>query len=271
MTSDHRGGTPFDPDPETVLVTGASSGIGLELARLFARDGAQIILVARREDRLLRLADSLESMHGEAVTVLPADLSRPGACRDIVEDLARRGIQVDVLVNNAGFGRHGEVAALGPEEQKEMVAVNVSALTELTRLFLPGMLDRGRGGILNLASTAAFLPGPRLAVYYATKAYVLSFSEALAEEVRGTGVTVSCLAPGPTETEFAGRARMKRSMLFRMGTASAARVAEAGYRGFRRGKTLVIPGILNRILVFAVRLTPRFLTRKATGFLHRKG
>lgn len=268
-SSENTGATPTGP--ETALVTGASSGIGRELARLFAMDGSRLVLVARREDRLLRLAEALKSEHGSVVTVIPADLSQPGAGRELTRALEDRNIQVDVLVNNAGFGRHGTVADLELGEQMDMVGVNVSALTELTRLLLPGMLARERGGILNVASTAAFQPGPKLSVYYATKAYVLSFTEGLAEELKGSGVTVSCLAPGPTETEFAGRAGMKRSVLFRLGTTPAPEVARAGYRGLRKGKVLVIPGILNRILVFGSRFLPRAVTRKTVGLLHRNG
>jgi hypothetical protein len=262
---------PSGTDPETVLVTGASSGIGRELARVFAADGARLVLVARREDRLKELAEALEAEFGVASIVLPCDLEGPGACQALAQALSTLNVSVDVLVNNAGFGRHGPVAELELDEQMSMVGVNVSALTELTRLFLPGMLAREGGGILNVASTAAFQPGPMLTVYYATKAFVLSFTEGLAEELRGTGVKVSCLAPGPTETEFARRAGMRRSLLFRMGTDSARKVAEAGHRGLRKGKVLVVPGLLNRVLLFGVRFLPRALTRKVVGFLHRDG
>ncbi len=164
------------------------------------------MLIARSEDRLRELAGELSAEYGVTVEVVPADLSRPGSPDQIVETLAQRHIDVDVLVNNAGFGARGPVAGIGVARQLEMVEVNVAALTRLTALLLPGMLERRRGGILNVASTAAFQPGPNSAVYYATKAYVLSFTEALAEEVRGSGVRVSCLAPGPTDTGFAAQA-----------------------------------------------------------------
>ena len=183
---------------ETVLITGASSGIGRELAQQFARDGADLVLIARSEDRLRELAGQLAAQYGVTAQVLPADLSRPGGPDQIVQTLAQQQTDVDVLVNNAGFGAHGPVAGIGVQRQLEMIEVNVAALTRLTALLLPGMLERHRGGILNVASTAAFQPGPNSAVYYATKAYVLSFTEALAEEVRGSGVRVSCLAPGGT-------------------------------------------------------------------------
>jgi len=188
---------------ETVLITGASSGIGRELARLYASDGARLILVARSEDKLRQLADELAAKYGAEAQVLPADLSRPASPREIAGALAQRHIDVDILVNDAGFGARGSVAGLGVDRQLDMVEVNVAALTQLTALLLPGMLERGHGAILNVASTAAFQPDPNQAVYGATKAYVLSFTEALAEEVRGSGVRVSCLAPGPTETGHA--------------------------------------------------------------------
>jgi len=170
-------------------------------------------------------------------------------------------------VNNAGFGAHGPIAAIGAERQLDMIEVNVSALTQLTALLLPGMLQRRRGAILNVASTAAFQPGPYQAVYCATKAYVLSFTEALAEEVRGSGVQVSCLAPGATDTGFAAQAGTQGTRLFRRGVMDAGRVARAGHNGMRRGRTLVIPGLPNRVLAFSVRLAPRTLTTRVAGRL----
>jgi short-subunit dehydrogenase len=174
---------------------------------------------------------------------------------------------VDVLVNNAGFGAHGPVAGIGVQRQLEMIEVNVTALTRLTALLLPGMLERHHGAILNVASTAAFQPGPYQAVYCATKAYVLSFTEALAEEVRGSGVRVTCLAPGATDTGFASQAGMAGTRLFKRGVMDASRVARAGHDGLRRGRTLVIPGLRNRALAFSVRLSPRVLVTKVTGYL----
>jgi short-subunit dehydrogenase len=224
---------------ETVLITGALSGIGRELARLFAGDGADLVLIARSEGRLRELAGELAADYGVTAQVVPADLSRPGSPDQIVETLAQRQTDVDVLVNNAGFGARGPVAGIGVQRQLEMIEVNVAALTRLTALLLPGMLERRRGGILNVASTAAFQPGPNSAVYYATKAYVLSFTKALAEEVRGSGVRVSCLAPGPTDTGFAAQAGAAGSRLFRRGVMDAGRVARAGHEGLRRGKSLL--------------------------------
>jgi len=252
---------------ETVLITGASSGIGRELARLFAGDGADLVLIARSEGRLHELAGELADEYGVEAQVVPADLTRPASPGEIVEGLAQRHIDVDVLVNNAGFGARGPVAGIGVERQLEMIEVNVAALTRLTALLLPGMLERRRGAILNVASTAAFAPGPNQAVYCATKAYVLSFTEALAEEVRGSGVRVSCLAPGATDTGFAARAGMLGTRLFRQGVMDGGSVARAGHDGLRRGKALVIPGLRNRILAFSVRLSPRVLVTRASAHL----
>lgn len=245
---------------ETVLITGASSGIGLELARLFAADKSQLVLVARSRDKLDTLADELRRSHGVDIVVLPQDLADPNAPQAIFD--ATKGSVVDVVVNNAGFGAVGSVADLPLQRQMDMIQVNITALTHLTRLFLPGMIDRKRGGILNVGSTAGFQPGPNMAVYYATKAYVLSFTEALAEEVAGTGVKISCLAPGPTATGFGADSGMEKSLVFKLGAMDAATVARHGYRGFRRGKVIVVPGLKNKLGAFSVRLAPRSVVRK---------
>jgi uncharacterized protein len=247
---------------ETALITGASSGIGLELARLFAADRSRLVLVARSEDKLQSLAQQLRRDHNVEVSVLAKDLAKPGVSQEIFDQLMGRRIVVDVVVNNAGFGASGPLAKLLVERQMDMVQVNVVALTHLTRLFLPGMIERRRGGILNVGSTAGFQPGPNMAVYYATKAYVLSFTEALAEEVAGSGVNATCLAPGPTDTGFAAIAHMADTLVFRLGTADAKAVAQAGYRGFRRGKVIVVPGWTNKLGAFSVRLAPRAMVRK---------
>ena len=247
---------------ETVLVTGASSGIGEELAKLFAADGADLVLVARREERLRRLAAELEGAHGSRSQIESVDLSEPREVIALYERLDEAGVCVDVLVNNAGFGARGAMAELELGRQLEMLRLNVEALTSLTRSLLPGMLARGRGGVLNVGSVAGFQPGPFMAVYYATKAYVLSLSEALAEELRGSGVTVTALAPGPTVTEFQDEADLEGSLLFKLGPMAAGPVARAGYRGFRRGKVLVVPGLGNKVLAFSHRLFPRWTVRR---------
>jgi hypothetical protein len=253
----------------TALITGASSGIGRELADLFAADGHALILVARRKQRLEALAEELTRKHAVDVAVRSYDLAEPDSPKSIFEQLQKEGREVDYLVNNAGFGLGGAFQTLPMEDQLKMIAVNVTSPTHLTRLFLPGMLQRGTGGVLNVASTAAFQPGPYLAVYYATKAYVLSLSEALATELAGSGLKISCLAPGPTKTEFAERANVEDSLLFRASVMEARKVAEIGYRGFHKGKTLIIPGFLNRCGPVLVRCLPRSLVRLFTARINR--
>jgi uncharacterized protein len=249
---------------ETVLITGASSGIGWELAQLFAADKSHLILVARRRDKLEQLANQLRQAHGVEVHVLGKDLADPTAPQAIFDELASRKLEVDVLVNNAGFGAVGPLAELPLEKQMQMVQVNICALTHLTRLLLPGMIGRGHGGVLNVGSTAGFQPGPYMAVYYATKAYVLSLSEALAEELAATGVRVTCLAPGATATGFAAAAQLEHAPLFKLGVMDARRVAQAGYRAFRKGTVLCIPGLKNKLGAFAIRFAPRRWVPKIT-------
>jgi uncharacterized protein len=243
---------------ETVLVTGASGGIGLELARVFAKGGSTLVLTARSVDKLEGLAKELRLKHGVAVRVIAADLAAPDGPKRLLERLAQEGVQVDVLVNNAGYGGFGAFIETEWGDKAGMLQLNIVSLTELTQRLLPGMVARKRGGVLNVASTAAFQPGPLSAVYSASKAYVLSFSEALAEEVRASGVTVTALCPGATVTGFASRAAMEGSKLFRKkGLPDAASVAQAGYEGFRRGATVAIPGLKNKLLAQSVRFTPR--------------
>jgi short-subunit dehydrogenase len=250
-------------DRQTALVTGASSGIGAALATLFARDRYELVLVARSEEALNRTAEALRSRHGIAATVLATDLARPAAAQQIFDELRGRGIGVDVLVNNAGFATFGRFDEIPTEQDLELLQVNVVALTHLTKLFLPGMVARRRGRILNVASTAGFQPGPLMAVYYASKAYVLSLSEALANELQGTSVTVTALCPGPTTTGFQKRAAMEDSKLVagrRLMSAEA--VAKAGYKGMQQGDVIVVPGLQNRVLAEAVRLLPRRLVTR---------
>ena len=247
---------------KTALVTGASGGIGYELALLFARDGFDCILVARSEDKLNELASRLEREHRIKTLVIGKDLSKPTAVDEIYEETTAAGLAVDVLVNNAGFPVFGLFVETDLQTEVEMLQVNVIALTALTKLFLEGMVERRAGRILNLASTAAFLPGPLMAVYYASKAYVLSFSQALANELHGTGVTVTALAPGPTRTGFQKRGVMEDSRLVQGQIADAAAVALAGYRGLMAGKTLVIPGLTNKTIPWVVRLSPRSMVTR---------
>ncbi len=248
---------------ETVLITGASSGIGLELAKCFAADKSNLILVARNIVALETLGAELRREHQIQVHVITADLARPESPQKIFDELQGRGIILDVLVNNAGFGLHGRFAELPLARQLEIIQVNVAALVALTGFFLPGMIQRKCGGILNVGSVAGFLPGPNMAVYYASKAFVLSFSEALFEELRGTGVSVTNLCPGPTESNFFKIARGLRSRELQAAKMSAAEVAAAGHRAFRAGRCVIVPGAKNRLLVQLTRILPRAATRKA--------
>ena len=242
---------------KTALITGASGGIGYELALLFARDGFDCILVARSHDKLNALAARMESEFRVKTLVLPKDLSKTTAVDEIYEEVSAASMPVDVLVNNAGFPVYGLFTETDLDTELQMLQVNVVALTQLTKLFLRGMIERRYGRILNLASTAAFEPGPLMAVYYASKAYVLNFSEALANEVRGTGVTVTTLAPGPTRTGFQKRGRLEDARLVQGEIGDAQSVALAGYRGLMAGKTLVIPGFSNKLIPWIVRVSPR--------------
>lgn len=247
----------------TALVTGASSGIGAALAPLFARDGWDLVLVARTVAPMQALAERLTGAHGVGVTVLAADLAEVGAAGRLAATLAERGLVIDALVNNAGFGLHGRYARTDGAEESRMLALNVVALTELTKALLPGMLARGRGHVLNLGSVGSFVPGPMMAVYYATKAYVLSYSEALAEELAGTGVTVTALCPGLTRTGFQARAGLTASRASHgPHVADVDAVAAAGYAAMRRGDRVVVPGLLNRLFVGLPRLVPRALVTR---------
>jgi short-subunit dehydrogenase len=247
------------------LVTGASSGIGLELATLLARDRHDLVFVARSRERLEDIGKGLREEFGVTVTVIARDLADPDSARAVVQEVESRGFSIDVLVNSAGLGIYGFFAETPLARELAMIQVNLVAVTELTKRLLPGMLQRRRGRILNLASTAAFQPGPLMAVYYATKAYVLSFSEALANETAGTGVTVTALCPGPTLTEFQKQAGLEETRLFRSPLVLDARsVALAGYRGMLRGKRVVVPGFGNKLLVAAERVTPRRLVTAIT-------
>lgn len=250
------------------LITGASSGIGYELTKRFARAGFDVVLVARDEAQLKRVADALTGTFNVSVTVIPKDLSRPGAAAELYREVKGNGIEIDILVNNAGFNIYGPFSETSSREELEMMHVNIVALTQLTKLFLPAMLKRNSGKILNVASTVAFTPGPYSAVYCASKAYVLSFSEAIAEEVSGTGVSVTTLCPGPTQTQFAERAKMRNTKVFQGRLSSAVEVAEAGYRGLFHERTTVIVGLANKLLIFSLRFTPRnLITRIAKRLL----
>lgn len=261
----------MDSTPQTALITGASGGIGYELAKLFARDHYNLMLVARSGDRLNQVAAELEGQFGIKVKTVALDLAATPAPRFLFDQLQREAVAVDVLVNNAGFGVLGEFATMAEEEVLGQIHLNITALTHLTRLFLPGMLVRRGGKIMNVASTAAFQPGPLMAVYYATKAYVLSFTEALANEVTGTGVVVSCFCPGATDTNFQKRAGMENSRLFKkIGAMNVEAVARDGYRGLMAGRTVVISGVQNWLVAESVRFAPRKLVTAVSRWVAEK-
>jgi uncharacterized protein len=241
----------------TVLITGASGGIGYELAKLFARDRHNLVLVARSGEKLAQVATELQAF-GVTVKTIALDLATEPAPKFLFDQLQRENVIVDILINNAGFGAFGEFAQMSEEEIFGQIQLNVTALTELTRLFLPAMVARRSGRIMNVASTAGFQPGPLMAVYYATKAYVISFSEAIANEVRNSGVTVTCFCPGATHTGFAKRAGNDKSRLFKqLGAMSAEKVALDGYRAVMEGRTLAISGAQNWLVAQSTRFAPR--------------
>ena len=256
----------------TALVTGASSGIGEALARCFARDGHRLVLVARSADRLAALAATLEREHRIAAIALPADLARPGAAARLAASLRRRRIAIDVLVNNAGALEHGAFAAMSAARLHELVALNVAGLTDMLAHFVPAMLERGRGRVLNVASIAAFQPVPGLAAYAATKAYVLSLTESLAEELRGSGVTATALCPGITATPMLSHAVAANEQLARLPQAligDVGDVAAEGYRACMNGDVICVPGVVNRAATVAARAAPKWLLRRLAGALGR--
>ncbi len=246
------------------LITGASAGIGVALAREFAAHGHELVLIARREREMLALADTIAAKGALRPTVLPSDVARPDASREIRQELERRGLEPDIVVNNAGFGLVGTADKLDRAEQLAMIDLNVRALTDFSLAFIDA-LKRRRGGILNVASVASFLPGPGMAVYHATKAYVLSFSEALHQELKPAGVRVTALCPGPVPTEFQARAGMSSEMFPPLLTRSAERVAREGYRGLEEGRAVVVPGSANRVVTALIPLVPRSVLFWAMG------
>ena len=244
------------------LITGASAGLGAEFARQLAKRGRRLVLAARRKDRLEALASELGNARAVA-----ADLAQPGAAAKLLADVAAAGETVEILVNNAGFGLGGRFAELSAERQREMIDLNVGALTELCRLAAPQMIERRSGAILNVASTAAFQPGPGMAVYFATKAYVLSFSEALHEELKPHGVKVSCLCPGPTRTEFGAVAGFGEEGSFDRLAMEAGPVVATGLKGLERNRAVVVTGLMNKIGAASTRFVPRPIVRKIAGSL----
>jgi uncharacterized protein len=252
-------------DGQTALVTGASGGIGLDLAECFAKDGYNLILTARSEPALKQAADRLAAKYKVTATAIALDLGAIGGGAKLASEIAARGLGVDVLVNNAGYGIAGAFDGSEAAAQLGMIDLDIRALVELTHAYWPSMLAKKRGGVLNVASTAAFQPGPFMAIYYASKAFVLSFSEALWEEARGTGVHVSCLCPGPTESKFRERAGTGATRLARLGKPMASMtVARMGYRAFRNNRRLIITGARN---AFTARLAPFMPRRTLLGLV----
>jgi uncharacterized protein len=253
----------------TALVTGASSGIGKELARLFAADGHGVVLVARRLPVLEKLAHELGTQYGVSVWPIACDLAAPGGIDGLLAELAARAVSIDFLVNNAGVGSTGRFVDSPAERELAMAELNVMAVVRLTRALLPAMLARGAGRILNVGSTAGFQPGPFMATYYASKAFVNHFSEGLSYELRGSGVTVTLSCPGPTQTEFGQVSGVEKSNLFKLRVASAESVARAAYRALFAGRVLVIHGFLNWLGVELLRVSPRALVRALVASLNR--
>ena len=245
---------------KVALITGASAGLGVEFARQLSKRGHRLVLAARRKDRLDALAKELGNARAVAI-----DLSKANAAAKLMADLEAAGEQVEILVNNAGFGLIGRFAELDPKRERQMIDLNVGALTDLCRAVAPGMIKRKSGAILNVASTAAFQPGPKMAVYFATKAFVLSFTEALHEELKPHGVKVTCLCPGPTRTEFGEVAGFGGNGAFDKVAMEAGEVVEAGLKGMDRNRAVIVPGLVNKIGAISTRFAPRSVVRKIAG------
>jgi len=253
----------------TALVTGASAGLGMLFAEALGRQGHDLILTARRAERLEALATAIRAETGVKVTVIPADLAEPGAVPALMAEIRRQGLAVNTLINNAGFGASGPLAAAEPGRIVRMIELNCRALVELTHAVLPGMIQTRSGAILNVASTAAFQPGPGMAVYYATKAFVLSFSEAIHEEARGHGVRVSALCPGPTATEFFDAAGTSDDFALKKLAGDPATVVRDGLRALEANRAVKVSGAMNAVMAASVRFTPRWLIRRVVAGIQR--
>jgi short-subunit dehydrogenase len=251
------------------LITGATSGIGKELTKIFAENNYDLILIARNKEDLVSFAKDLQSKHDIFIKVIAQDLSKPEAAKDVFKELEKESLSVDILVNNAGFATSGKFEEIEYIKNFEEIQLNVVTLTMLTKLILPEMLKAKSGKILNLASIAAFYPGPFMSVYYATKAYVLSFSEALREELRGTGVTVTVIAPPPLNTGFAKRAKVRNPSSFDQAKITPEQVAKIGYDSLLAGKDLVVPGFLNKLNSLASRLAPYVLSARVIKYFQK--
>ncbi|MFV1998436.1 MAG: SDR family NAD(P)-dependent oxidoreductase [Acidiferrobacterales bacterium] len=256
---------------KTALITGASSGIGYELSKIFAKNNYDLVLVSRDANKLKSISEEIKKQHDTQIRVIPKDLCISSAPQELYDEINADNISIDVLVNNAGIGSHGKFTDSKSEEQANLIQLNITSLTMLCKKFGADMVKRGSGRILNIASTAAFQAGPLMSTYYASKAYVLLFSEGLRHELKNDGVTVTVLCPGPTRTEFFKRSNMIGTRLERSPhTMSAARVAATGFSGLMNGKTIVIPGLINNLLAFSVRITPRRVITGITHFLNQR-
>ena len=253
---------------KTALITGASNGIGFEFAKILARNKYDLILVDRNKSKLDEIKNNFNQDYGVKVYVIACDLYQSDACRDIYEQVRRNNLDIDILINNAGMGDWGLFVDSNIEKQGQMLQLNIVALTNLTRLFLPGMVKLQKGRILNVASTAAFQPGPLMSVYFATKAYVLSFSCAIAQELKGTGVSITCLCPGPTATGFQAATFTQETRLTQVKKLPCPqKIAEYGYRAMLREKTVAVHGFLNKFVVFSIRFLPRWVTLRIVHFM----
>lgn len=252
--------------PKTALITGATSGLGYEFVKLFAKDGYNLVIIARNKQKMEQMKKSFQSID---VTIIDKDLSVPNAAKEVFEEVEKQGITIDVLVNNAGFGLLGNFDELDIQKQKDMIQLNVATLTELTYYVLKKMKQKNEGKILNIASTAAFQPGPLMAVYYATKAYVLSFSEALVEELSASAVTVTTLCPGPTKTNFGSVANLEGTKMF-SNPMNSELVAKQGYNALMNGKRVIVTGGLNKVGVLAAKFLPRSVAAKVAKSVARK-
>jgi hypothetical protein len=252
------------------LITGASGGIGHDLAMLAAADGKKLVLVARSVEKLEQLAEIIRKNNKTEVITIDVDLSDETGVNTLISEISKRDIQIDTLINNAGFGDFGDFAKAELSKNMQMIRLNISALTQLCHFALQGMINSGSGKIMNVASTAAFMPGPGMAVYYASKAYVLSFSEALTRELKSKGVTITTLCPGPTDTDFASSAGLGKSLLYRiLPPATSMAVAKAGYKAMMRGKAIEIPGFVNKLSTMSPRFTPRSIVRNLIYGIHK--
>ena len=244
-----------------VLITGATTGIGYELAKIYAKEGNNLILVARDEERLSEVKEELD-LYNIKVYILSLDLSEDNSCEKVLDFVNKKNLSVDILINNAGIGSFGYLSEIEMEKELKLIDVNIRALTELTKTFLPTMISHGEGGIMNVASTAAFCAGPKMATYYASKSYVLNFTEALYEELKGSEIKVSCSCPGPVKTTFQEKSGIRKSEAAKKALMTPKEVAEIAYRDFKKGKLLIIPGFKNKLIILLNKLIPRALSRK---------